>query len=464
MTKANCMLCGSLAFLALLWAGCKSNQYEITLQPDGPVMQRELICWTIQSSGKGNTVSPIRAAELQRIAQAYHTDVPAGDENKRRFVGAFANQMPQDVGGNGWYSRCETSLGILSAYVERFRGNDDLTAEIEARQQATDRVADLLIGWFQSELGDETGFDSLRRFLDHQFRRDLQNLALYVWAWEITSQDEKEIQLECLVRAGQYLVERSYLRFEELPELVRAWREADQSQSRLLFVRLQKFLASKMDLSADQPIPACLQFLADAETAERSLDAYLGQTKEHQELVEQWKQKRESDPRAEEPRRDTILSEPLARAFLPNLLGGSDQVDVTLATAVEPFLTNGDWNEESALVRWSRSVLASDTDRSEFPALAYAFWSAAAEDEQRARFGKVILTGTNLGSYCLWYRSLSQDEAKVWDTFLASLHAGPDVPDRLRTFRFPQDQGKEDDDLAEVPRDLILVQLEGEQP
>ncbi len=446
------------ALVALIISGCEANHYEIEMTPTGDTVQRELTCWRSRTANNKTDVVAFPEAELARIAAAYDAPVPGDRLKKHTFAGAFTGAMPEDVGGSGSYTYWNTSLGSVSAYVERFRGDDDLLANVEQRLAAADHIADLLIGWLASELQGEPGFAELREFLDKQFRRDLKNLSLYSWASGTTSVDEEAAQVEMIFRAGKYLVERSYFTPDQLPALARAVEEIGRVGPAPLLAIVQRFAASKMGIANDQPIPASLQFFADPAALKASIDEYLRRTDDFQQALEAWNREQTTNPETEPPQPMSVLVELVTRAFLPSFhLGPSDQLSVKLAAASEPYLTNGQWDERDKQVRWSHELLSAESEQSKVPKLLYALVSRADERSQQAHFGRVVLDGSALGRYCLWHRGLAEREAKEWDEFVASLRPGDELSARLLAFRFshePPEPG--DNSLAATPRELIL--------
>ena len=454
---------------ALATAGCEANHYEIVLEPDGKEIKRELTCWRSRSANEETNVVAFPDDELNRIAVAYGAAIPSQTTAKHKFVSTFTGQMPKDVGGSGSYSQCSSPFGTVAAYVERFRGNDDLVAEIAGRQEATDRLADLLIGWLASELEGEAGFGELREFANGHFRRDLQNLSLYTFAYEVVADhDEEAAWQEYVVRISQFLVERSYFTPQQLPTLLRAMREADNEGSARLLEFVQQFIASKMGIGPNQPMPACLDFLTDEQTLQDSINTYLRQTAEFKNALEKWEQEKVTHPDAKMPEPDSILVAVSIRAFLPSFhLNPPDELVVKLDADTEPFLTNGQWDVGAGQVQWSDHMLEAGSDLTEFPTLLYALWSTPNNQEQTNRFGKVVLEGIELASYCLWYRGLSKVEANEWDKFIASLKPDGELMERIQAFRFSQqgsDGGEDEEgDLAATPRELILRGLTGEE-
>lgn len=452
--------------VALGIAGCETQHYEITMTPNGQTVQRELTFWRERTANQKSEVVAFPDDELASIAAAYEVSIPAEKASKHKFIKAFSGALPNDLGGSGSYTHWNTSLGSVSAYVERVRGNDDLLADVETRQQAANRLADLLTGWLAAELEGEAGFAELHEFLDQQLRRDLNNLSLYSWGFGVNSDHEEAARTEWLVRVGQYLVERSYFTPDQLPMLARAVREAGQGRPASLLTIVQRFAAAKMGVAADQPIPAGLAFLADTGVLELSVNDALRQTEEFQQLLEVWNRERGDNPDAEAPEPNAVIGELAARAFLPAIpFGRSHQLSVKVALTAAPFSTNGQWDAETRQVHWSRDILAGDEQRAGFPTILYAVWSSPDGPAQREHFGRIVLEGEQLSNYALWYCGLSLQEAKEWDGFISKLRPSDDLTERLRAFRFsdepPVREGQEETgDLAATPRELILLGLE----
>src|SRR6185436_6008259 len=130
-------------------------------------------------------------------------------------------------------------------YAERFRGNDELADRSRKRIESANKVADLLVGWSQMALGHEPHYKDLRRFLDNDFRADLQNLSLYWWFGQISTAYDAQANQEFIVRLGQYLLERGYFKAQQLPQLYRIAMENDR---KTLLLIVQRLVASKLGL------------------------------------------------------------------------------------------------------------------------------------------------------------------------------------------------------------------------
>jgi hypothetical protein len=102
---------------------------------------------------------------------------------------------------------------------------------------------------------------------------------------------------EFVLRIGQYLAERGYLTPKDVPGLVRVAETGDLGP----FLRLaQRFVARKIGVRDDQPIPAKLAFLS-AERAAESWTSYLRTTTLFQERVKKWEEEKKRDPKAKPP-------------------------------------------------------------------------------------------------------------------------------------------------------------------
>ena len=138
-----------LAIFAMGIGGCTRNEYELTLSPAGNSLERALKVKHVTSQGSYDPAA--FDEEMRQIAEGYHADAP-DSATAHVFRGSFAGRMPKDVGGYGTFTRWDTSLGSAAAYVERFRGDDDVAGELDRRRAASDRLVDLLVAWLEREI------------------------------------------------------------------------------------------------------------------------------------------------------------------------------------------------------------------------------------------------------------------------------------------------------------------------
>lgn len=442
-------------FLLLATAGCTANVYEIAISPDGPEFERSVRAWQSKPD------APLSQEQLQRLSAEYRQTIPEPDQHRYTFSNRFREHPPQDVGGHGSYLHFSSPCGSVTAYFERFRGSDDAVAELEARKQSIDTFVELLTGWFRTEVGSDPDFPKLQQYLETTLRHDLANVSTYLYFAQVQPTATEQAASELPLRVVQYLLERDYVRPEELPRWTRTVMTDDRIASAAL---LQRGLARKLGTSETDPIPALLSGLSDWDAMERSLRNYLRQ---RPEFAPYEKSRAEEQGHLSVDPLDLLFT-PLTRALWPQgLFRAHDKVVVDLKLTRPPKLTNGKWNPEANVVNWNFDVETADTQTPhEFPRFCYVLWAVPDTEYQVAHFGTVLLDDETLAQYCLWYAGLTPAEAHEWDEALHALKPGPEFPHRLRAFRFSTEQAPaaannwQVKPLAQHTVELILQQLE----
>lgn len=444
---------------ALLSAGCAYDQYVIEIRPEEDALHRKLTCWRQDDKSVGS----FDADRLREIAAIYHQATPMSAAGKHSFERPFRGRMPADVGGWGSHVHWKSQMGSVGAYVERFRGTDDLMAGIEQRSKLADKLTDFLIGWLRSEFGDDERFEKLHRFLDEKFRRDARNMAVSFLMFEVAPggsgpDDSERVFRDWLVRNGQYLLERGYFTPESMPALTRA--AGSPGDPDVLLEHLRSFLAMTMGIADVGESSAVLPFLQDEARAKQSLTRYIRSTEEFKESLRKWEEERKANPDEARPEPDPSMPYGLLidAVFGPDFLGANDgHLDVKLASPVRPFWTNGTWEEENGQVVWSSPLPSAGR-----PALfLHAFWAVPDAEFQVAHFGKVVLVDASLAEYCLWWVGLSEAEAREWEAFLARLRSSENRREELKAFRFSTDpaaaagEQQVPPSLADTPRRLL---------
>jgi hypothetical protein len=412
--------------------GCQDhNRYELELQPEGAEIQRTLSVWRVPENRGKDRFPP---AELKKIAALYPGEVPA-IAGRHTFRGRFGPEMPADVGGSGSYHHTVTSLGTASVYVEQFRGSDDVEAHIDDRRQAADQLTDLLLGWFQREIGRDPNFARIRWFLDVDFRHDLRNLSHY-WAMARVSVQKASLHEEYWVRAAMYLVERGYFRLDEVPAAVHVEATNDTTQQVRFVIEL---LSRKIWPEQQSSIARSLSFLTDMSQAERSLDAYLRSTPQFRRREQDWRRAQTTNPSAPPPDPKDIVLELVARLFFGlELVSQNDELRVALAVPLAPFATNGTYLTASNQVIWTASLGRG----TEMPVLTYAAWSVPDVQFQERHFGDIVLTGEDLANYVAWYTGLDEERRDEWDEFASQLRPGAGLSETVRGFAFSRPRGE----------------------
>jgi hypothetical protein len=449
--------------IAVVLAGCEHDHFVVEVKPDGRGFQRTLTCWHVSGEG-GKDIRPLAKDKLATIGKLYKTSETIEGGKKHVFTGRFTDKTPADVGGAGSYMQLTSPLGSTSSYIERFRGNDDLEASLAKRRAAADKLTDLAIGWFESELGQGPEVDRLKKFLDEDLRRDLKNLAIYGWTAEAVDGYKPETEGEFLLRVGHYLYERGYLSPEDVPGLARAVMADDPAP---LLKHVQRLVAGKMGIAAGEPLPESLAFLSDPERLTASWSKYVQTTDLFKQRLKKWEEAKKTDPNADEPTPDDVLVELIDQlAFKIRIFEEDDVVELKLHCGQEPYATNGEWDDQADAVNWSKTM-RSDAP---LPVLCFALWSRPDRGFQEAHFGKVLLSDEKLAQYVVWHRGLGTEETKEWDEFIADCQPGADLKAAVEAFRFSSDPkpdpNKPDEkpaSLADTPRRLILEALEPDE-
>ena len=452
LSKKRFLLPSFLAILCALVTGCPHNDYTVELKPETNGVERTLVFYRADGSNSNGVPNyqTFPSNEVAAITAVY----PAGavKQDGQRYIarGEFTGQLPKDVGGAGSYTNLATSLGDAGFYVERFRGNDDLVTPTEKRFHAADQITDLVIGWTRTEFGRERGYKKLRKFLDEDFRNDLKNAGLYFWTGQISDLFDTNATTEFVVRFGQYLHERGYLKLSDVPEVYLA--VEDNNGSAMLHL-IKQLMAEKMEIPASGPLPKSFSVLNDPATLEKSWTNYLARTDLYRAKLKAWEKKKETNPKLEAPKPTDAFDDLVQNLLEPLSISGgeTDHLTVKLALNHAPNHSNGKWRDGQVV--WTADL---DENRP-LPVLCYASWSDPNTDFQKAHLGKAILDGDELSEYCLWQDSLGAEQAREWENFLVSLQPGNNLREKIKTFQFSVKPAETNQ--LEIGRKLLIEAL-----
>jgi hypothetical protein len=456
MHRLNRSLAVVCLAMLVVTAGCSSTEhYQLTLWPEATGLDRELLCWQSSSS------APYRweefpAEKLAAIAKVYGVLPATKLDQKHSFRARFYGPLPNDVGGRGSYNVWNSPFGSAVSYLERFGGNDDLNAQIDVRRKAASHIVDHLIGWLAMELSHDPKWEDLRQYLDTTVRRDVENLSSLVLmesgsAEQFASSNSSDQEIDgaplntedLWMRILQYLTERGYLEASDFPGLMRSLDGDDFAVP--VFAHL---IERQLGLAPDAPRPSSLAFLANNKSAIASLERYLRTTPEYQPLEQAWQEEKKTNPDASAPEPLTILFELFNTAFFEfKLFSDTTSLEIVLTLDDRPVATNGSWNAKKNEITWTTSINGAQG----LPTFVYATWSWPAKEVQSARFGKVLLQGDSLYRFALWYRGLTDVETIEWNTFVAGLKPGAELPQQLEGFRFSTDPPLPTDENEPVP-------------
>jgi len=436
--------------LLLIIAGCEEYKYCIEMKPSSGGVERKLIC-------SGN----FSGEELERIAGLYENRI-----NRNTFSGRFDANLPNDVGGAGFYTSFVSNMGKTTVYSERFQGDDDLYIKLNQINQGVDQLIDFVIGWLEYELGDDPNFYKLREFCDNNLRQDCKNLSYYFWLERILSEYQEDVHEELSMRAIHYLRERDYISLKEALFLL----EGSEKTVETAYNVVRRLVAVKMEYSDPNVAAERLTFLSDNKHLEKSIERYIPTMDLYKKM---WETKKieEADPNAEPPETGDVLCSVLEETgFDFDLFPSTYTIEVKLTCDSKPLASNGQWDGEAQQVVWSVNINKGTFDIGEgtlLPTYFYSSWSIPDKKFQEEHFGRIILSDEDLAQYCIWRENLDEGKSKEWDSFVLSLNPGEDLEGRLNAFRFSIDQQKgldaEESDLAQEPREFILAGLKAEK-
>jgi len=453
--RPSTLLLTALALSPLVMSpGCEENCYEIEITPRQNRLDREITFYrkdvkALDDGAVQTIYVPMPEDELSKASAPYRRQLATSDPNIHRYSGTFVGHTPGDVGGAGYHKYVSTQMGSASLYMERFRGNDDLSGQLIRSFKAADRLTDMLLGWLRSEIapyGTLNKYGRLMQFIDTKLRRDIKNLSVYMWTGKIRQAWETDGREDLAVRVLLYFCEREYLRPEQLPVLLRAVQaEGGGLNARALEI-VRDIVASKAGLDPSGPLDEPLAFLATPESLVGSMNAYLRTTAEYRALMAKWQRdKRQSPDQA--PSKAPEPTDAL-EMIVSDLIGihpsgpGAASVSVKLNLTVKPVYTNAEKAEnQPAVYQWSSAISGRTSDRtSGLPPVCYAVWAEPDEQFQKAHFGKIVFHDEDLVEYCLWHLGLGDSERRQWDEFARSLAPDQDLLKRLEAFRFDNEK------------------------
>ena len=421
-----------------LFCGCEEYEYTIRMELDGNRVVRKIVC-------SGDAPEDLRA----RLKEHYSEQI---DPNT--FQGSFGELLPNDVGGFGTCQYLNNPMGEVHLYAENFRGNDSQAPDIEQAFDHADLFVDLLIDWLHMELGDHPNFEGLRTFCDESLREDLKNTSLYSWVGSRTV----GIPNEAFMRIALYLYERGYFTMDDIAQLSTSTNNTEFAMS---FFR--QLIADKLKCPRDQATTE-LPFFQDPNSLIASLERSLAFPPVQDRIIHMAREQSGDPNLVLDPCDISAMAEDIPELFsgmvFIEFFDSGDTITVELVCPRQPFETNGQWDEHTKELNWSRKV-GSD----ELPFLCYAALGLAHESFQTQHFGKVVLEDDQLLEYSTWYDGLTPEQQTEWDEFVMTLDGSDTVGSRVEAFRFTQAEppavegDKDAKRLSDVPRDLMRNSL-----
>ncbi|HZW09239.1 MAG TPA: hypothetical protein VFF69_04985 [Phycisphaerales bacterium] len=425
-----------LLLAAIALTACERDIYTVTMEATDTGFDRRVAVVRERSNG---AQAPPPDELLGPIAALYgHGERPSRDA----FAASFADATPADIGGRGALARAETSMGTSLVYIERFRGQDDLSSRIARVQEAAAAIADLFLGWLDTVFETEPAYPAFRETLaGGVLERDLRNIALTVWfernGGRMAAPGPAErLENNLFVRLTAYLHEHGYVTTDDLARVMSIATDDDAAAA-----LLRAWLARSMGLDVQAPPPSFAP-IESAASAGASWGGYLLQSEAARERLALWADGAglpagTGDVRSGETATDEVFGYLLVVATGADPAGAEseDEVTLTLACPVRPIQTNGEWSSDHREITWTLTIEPTPGDAYLVPAVAYAAWAEPDKRFQVEHFGYLVLVDEPLAKYCAWRARLGPEEGDRWDRVLASCTNRGQAISVLQSFR-----------------------------
>jgi len=379
--------------LALCASGCLnvSDEYTIRMQPVSGGLERRITARVVRAD---------QSRMYPRLMAAYH--LPTWRDTVR-FEGRAVcrDTLPDDVGGRGRVAHRVSPLGESWLYVESFRGDPDPAGRIERRLAIADSATTLLFGWLRHERPDDP---RLSFAAETRVRTALGALAVQTWRSPPTTDLADIYALSLTAETLSWPIRgRRPTSDDWLPD------PPDLTDATSL---------ARLVLGVGPEGGKVLGYLAGAESLQISLAGYL-------KTRGDWP----TPPTGHE------LEDLLERAQrLPSV---ADSLHLELALAVQPYWTNGIWDDSSRVVTWS-TYLSNGPDDTQPPFSCGALWTVPDRVHQQQLFGRVVLEAEDLDRYCEMRAELLPARLSEWDRMVETLRPGH--TQALDGFRFSDER------------------------
>ncbi len=412
-TQSRALFIAILVGIVLI-SGCKNTYFDLELRPDGDTLHRSLSV----EAGE-DTLSVLEEIYGHQPVLTTGETASGTPRSTYKFQGAFRSLTPNDIGGAGFLLQCESNMGSSSVYSEQFRGDANLAAVLSRQEIAFNRLLDIFLLWLESEFGNASDFPALQKAVDENLRDDLWNLSLYLSTFssignavDTNGNDTSDVVLQGIaMRTLHFLIERGYFDVLELPDILAAISSFSGDSSGLPY-HVARALANIMEVSKDDPLPESLALIVE------NPEAYADSVEEYFDTDEV----------------EILTTDAFPASFKFAGLGGVF-LRANMQLANEPFITNGEWDEDGVL-KWRKPLPRLDTSAYDLPVLIYAFWSEPDREFQNEHFEREVLIAGSLGEYCDWRHELTEKQGEQWDEFVESLEPGEELVQQLEGFQF----------------------------
>ena len=449
-------LVGVLAGAVITGSGCTNRQVRVEMRAglNGP----ERVFETNRANSD----------DLDRIAKAYESGPSKRDDGRDgvRFEADFSDrELPSELGNRNGWSSLQGGLGASFLYVEQFGdGRDDWKA-FRTRMDAGELWMRLAVTFFAGRIEDEDARKEWKRFADEELIPDLMSGFLRFTANGFVQQgqrvdyqfrppsargprsDDEWFQIQIFTPLVGFAIERGWIEPEEgqlaLLSGIDGWvsaGERDWSRTTLADPIVERTVRrfvpeakpGRIGPENDQLILLGLGFLWWVNTSDEAKEVLLASPA----VSEADKAKLRSGNR--------FISLP-GPFGIP--IGGGDsplESEVVLETGVEPFITNGNWDESLGTVTFSTRIYPAEQRRRLAPPVFHASWAVPDQEIQREIFGEVMLTGQDLAEVTFWERTLDDQTRDDWNRAIIAARLDRDLEPMSEVVRSREGNSKSD--------------------
>ena len=382
--------------------------------------------------------------EITRLSDTY--EAPPLDridgKNGVRFEGVFAeHELPSEIGNRNGWSSLPGTFGTSFLYVEQFGAARDDWGAFRDRMNAGELWIRMAIRFFESRIEDEQARAEWRQVANDELLPDAMSAFLrfnaggYVQHGQRVDtrfrppeergprSDDEWFQLQVFAPLVAFAVERSWVEPWEAQLVLlsgidgwvsageRAWTRKELADP-IVKRTVQRFVPGadpgEIGPSNQKLILTGLSFLWWVNTSKEAVEVML----ESPAITDADKSKLRSGNRSID------LPGPFG---IP--IGGGEpplESEVVLRTGVEPFLTNGNWDESMGTVSFGTRIYPADQRRRMTPPVFHASWAVPNDSMQTSIFGEVVFVGQDLGECIFWERTLDDESTEEW---LAAIEA-----------------------------------------
>lgn len=423
----------SLATLLFVTFGCTQQHVKIEMEAG------------LDGARRAFESNLLTKAEIRRLSDAYDTDPSRRADKKSgvRFEGQFeAGTLPSEIGNRNGLSSLPSKFGTTWYYFEQFGEPANDWDVLKHRMNAGELWLRLGAKYIELQLKDETDRAEWRTFADEQLVPDALSVFLRFNAGQfaitgqrvsarVRGQDDhgprtfdETFQVMVFAPLTAFAVDRGWVEPSEAQILgligIDGWvsrGEREWSQKAVLEPILRRNMSRILpEFELGKDLKAAgekftwlgLAFLWWVNTSSDSIEVMLAS----EAISEEDKEKLRAGNRA--------ISMPGPFGF--SIRGGAQPLiaELDLTTPSEPFLTNGDWDESLSKIHFRTKVFPAHDRRRIAPPVFHAAWSVPDSEAQENAFERVVLEGQALAEYCIWERTLSEEDAHLWTTALES--------------------------------------------